>query len=366
MCVLIGGVRVFPQGDGPDVQLRVFGDEFYSRYETLDGYTVVYDPGLEKYCYVILVRGSFASSGTPISKPVPQGIRRHIQEERSVRNRKFDDRYGMMRPASSLPPGVMRTLGRSNGLLRGRQLSIGKVKGLTVLVNFKNEKTSITPDQVEALSNGENYSDHGNYSSVKTYFQTISSGKLEYTAKVVGPITLSKNRNHYIANPLMREALNIVYNELDVDFSEFDSNGNGVIDAINFLYAGSTVYEDWLWPHNHTVNIEYGGLSTQFYTIQSLGRSPVDLKIGTLCHETGHLLCRFPDLYDYGRRDGDSDPSEGMGRYCLMSSGNHLNNGRTPAPVCSYLRDLAGWTDREVILNNMENAKLYTGTTAQY
>ena len=34
-----------------------------------------------------------------------------------------------------------------------------------------------------------------------------------------------------------------------------------------------------------------------------------------------------------------------------MSSGNHLNRGRTPAPISAYLRDLAGWTNNTVILN---------------
>lgn len=35
-----------------------------------------------------------------------------------------------------------------------------------------------------------------------------------------------------------------------------------------------------------------------------------------------------------------------------MSSGSHLNHGRYPAPVCGYLRNLAGWADNEIILNN--------------
>lgn len=352
MCVLINEIRIFPQGDGPDVQLRVFGDEFYSRYENADGYTVVYDPDIEKYCYVTLVKGHFTSSGVPITKPAPDGIRSHLQEEKSVRNKKFDARYNLMRPTASPPPGVMGTLGRNNGLLNGRVLNKGKVKGLTILINFKDIKTEITSDQVDSLLNDDNYHVNGNYCSVKEYYMLMSNGKLEYTNKVVGPITLSKNRNHYINNKLMGEALNIIINDFNVDLDEFDSKGHSIVDALNFLYAGSTVYEDWLWPHNYSIDLNFGGIRTDLYTIQSLGRRLVDLKIGTVCHETGHLLCRFPDLYDYGRRDGDSDPSEGMGRYCLMSSGNHLDYGRTPAPVSAYLRDLVNWHDKEVILNN--------------
>ncbi len=88
--------------------------------------------------------------------------------------------------------------------------------------------------------------------------------------------------------------------------------------------------------------------------ISSVGRSAMDLSIGMFCHEAGHMLCRFPDLYDYGRRDNDFTSSVGLGTYCLMSAGNHLNHGRTPAPVCSYLRDLVDWPDRVVYLNEQD------------
>jgi subtilisin-like proprotein convertase family protein len=84
--------------------------------------------------------------------------------------------------------------------------------------------------------------------------------------------------------------------------------------------------------------------------VTSMGEGPDQLSIGTFCHETGHMLCRFPDLYDYGRRDGDDFASSGLGLYCLMSSGNHLNGGKTPAAVCAYLRDLAGWCPQQVDL----------------
>ncbi len=56
-------------------------------------------------------------------------------------------------------------------------------------------------------------------------------------------------------------------------------------------------------------------------------------------------------MYDYGNRDGDGVTSAGIGSYCLMGAGNHLNNGRTPAPVCAYLRELAGWCDIRIDLS---------------
>ena len=92
-------------------------------------------------------------------------------------------------------------------------------------------------------------------------------------------------------------------------------------------------------------------MKTYFYMLSSLGRSKEDLSIGTFCHENGHMLCRWPDLYDYGTRDGDSEKSSGLGYYCLMSAGNHNDNGRTPSPVCAYLRYLVDWCDNVVRLD---------------
>jgi hypothetical protein len=101
--------------------------------------------------------------------------------------------------------------------------------------------------------------------------------------------------------------------------------------------------------------LQYGPIRTHYYQLTGLGTHPVDLRTGTICHENGHLLCRFPDMYDYGKRDGDHEKSQGIGRYCLMGSGNHLNDRRTPSPVCAYLRDLAGWADTTVSLNGPGN-----------
>ena len=353
MCLILGKTRTFPQKNGQDVQLRVYGDEFYARYETMDGYTVVYDTDKKLYCFAALAKGLLVSSGAPLFKAVPRGLVRHLQEDKKVRNQKFDEKYQMMRPQKSPPPGVSATLGRNNGLLPGTQLSQEKkVRGLTILVDFQDVTTQITKADVDALLNGDNFTAFGNSCSVKEYYKILSSNKIEYTNKVVGPVTLKKNRTHYINTPCMTEALDLAISQFGVDLKQFDCKNRGVVDAINFLYAGETLYEEWLWPHNYSMTYSHNGMRTDLYTIQSLGRKPVDMKIGTFCHEAGHLICRFPDLYDYGTRDGDSDPSAGMGYFCLMASGSHLNQGRSPAPISGYLRNLAGWTDNEIRLNN--------------
>jgi M6 family metalloprotease-like protein len=355
MSAIVGERLVFGQHNGPNLELKVYGDEFYARYETLDGYTVVYDLDRGQYCYAILAEGRFASSGSPVAKPAPQGIPQGLKEPAAVRNEKFKHRYQTLRPQEnslSASSNVSRTFGPNSGLLWGRQLSTGNVRGLAILVEFQDKHTNITPEDVNALLNDPDYHQNGNFCSVRRYFDLMSSGKLTYTNKVVGPVRLSQKQSYYINNSLIPEALEMAVNDYDLDLSEFDALGNGRIEVLSFMYAGRTLYVGDLWPHNFYLDISINGYRTGYYTIQSLGRYRIDLSIGTFAHESGHMLCRFPDLYDYGEREGDFEQSSGLGQYCLMSSGNHLNGGKTPAPICAYLRDLAGWCDDLVNLNN--------------
>lgn len=347
-----GFVETFPQGDGNPVQLRVFGDEYYARYETLDGYAAIYDEVLARYCYAVLQDGEYVSSAVPVTKPPPSGLEPHLKESEDVRSAKFDRRIATALPpeAFQTPTGKPEVFGPNKGLLNGRQVGVGAVRGLTVLVNFQDVAATIETSEVDALLNADDYTAYGNFCSVRDYFRRISADYLDYSNVVVGPVTLGGKRRDYVDQLLAAEALEAVV-DLGVDLAQFDSRGEGILDAVSFMYAGDVVYEGWLWPHNHFLDWKHGDFKTNFYQISPLGLKPSELRIGTFCHESAHMLCRFPDLYDYGRRDEDTEKSAGLGSYCLMSSGNHLGGGRVPAPVSAYLRYLAGWVKQEVSLN---------------
>ena len=352
MSAIFGEILTFGQENGPDIRLRVFGDELYARYETVEGYTVIYDEGIGQFCYARLAAGAFRSTGVPAVDPPPAGLARHLQESAPIAEVKTRARR-IRRTA--LTGGreheeVVRTLGPNQGLLEGRVLAKGAVKGLTILVNFQDVTSTVTRADVNDLLNGTNYTRNGNICSAREYFQQVSSGKLDYTNVVVGPYTLSRNRQFYVTNLLVEEALELAVAD-GLDLTQFDSQHENIIDALNVLYAGQTQYNGELWPHNFHIDLQHGNMRTDLYLLTSLGRSAADLSIGTFCHENGHLLCRFPDMYDYGQRDGDTIPSAGIGMYCLMGAGNHLDSGRSPSPVCSYLRDLAGWCDTQIDLS---------------
>ena len=286
----------------------------------------------------------------PSRRVLLRGSRAHLQETQRVVEAKAKARK--LRRAAISAHGiageeeVVRTFGPNQGLLEGRVLSTGAVRGLTILVTFDDVGSTVTRADVDDMLNGANYTRNGNICSAREYFRTVSSGKLDYTNVVVGPYKLSRNRQFYVQNLLVEEALQLAVAD-GLDLKQFDSKNENVVDALNILYAGQTQYNGELWPHNWHIDLKFGNVRTDLYLLTSLGRTAADLSIGTFCHENGHLLCRFPDMYDYGERDGDNVVSAGIGMYCLMGSGNHLDFGRSPSPVCAYLRDLVGWCDNE-------------------
>lgn len=105
MSAIFGETLSFPQDNGPEVELVVWGDEFYSRRETQDGYTVIYDDERGQYCYAILHNGEFASSQIPISEKSPSELSPHLEEAEPIRRDKFAKRYTQLRPPQGdLPP----------------------------------------------------------------------------------------------------------------------------------------------------------------------------------------------------------------------------------------------------------------------
>lgn len=364
MSAIFGEILTFGQENGPEIALRVFGDEHYARYENMDGYSAIYDDQLGVFCYARLSAGSFRSTGTPLSARLPAGLVRHLQESQETIAARAQARK-MRRAAMTggvREEAAIRTIGPNQGLLEGRVLSAGNVKGLTILVNFQDIASTVSRADVEELLNGVNYTKNGNICSAREYFERMSTGKLNYTNVVVGPFTLSRNREFYVNNLLVEEALQLAV-AAGLDLKQFDSRNENIVDALNIMYAGQTQYRGELWPHNWHIDLQFGQMRTDLYLLTSLGRTSADLTIGTFCHENGHLLCRFPDMYDYGERDGDSVKSAGIGSYCLMGSGNHNDNGRSPSPVCAYLRDLAGWCDNEI---DLSVAKKHKATQGDY
>jgi hypothetical protein len=90
MSAIFREMMTFPQEKGPEVKLVVNGDEFYSQYETEDGYSAIYDRDLGLFCYAFIKDGAFTSSGIPISQSPPKNLDRHLEEKDEIRKTKAE------------------------------------------------------------------------------------------------------------------------------------------------------------------------------------------------------------------------------------------------------------------------------------
>src|SRR6187431_1438829 len=113
MSAIFGEILTFGQQNGPDIRLKVFGDEHYARYETLDGYTAIFDDLKGLFCYARLAAGTFRSTGVPVSDPPPAGIVRHLQESLAVSEAKAKSRRARRTALAGghLDEEVVRTFG---------------------------------------------------------------------------------------------------------------------------------------------------------------------------------------------------------------------------------------------------------------
>ena len=93
MSAIFGELMSFDQDNGPEVKLRVFGDEFYARYETEEGYTAIYDDDLGLFTYARLKDGRFLSSGLDLSRSPPPDLEKHLVESDEVRLDKAAKRF---------------------------------------------------------------------------------------------------------------------------------------------------------------------------------------------------------------------------------------------------------------------------------
>ncbi|MEI8634914.1 hypothetical protein P4S72_28465 [Vibrio sp. PP-XX7] len=135
----------------------------------------------------------------------------------------------------------------------------GNMKGLTVIIDFPDERGTITQTQVEHFLNDLNYTEFGNAQSIRGYFRSVSGGKLDYTNTVSPYYTAKHNKSYYAdsslessvrSQELIHEALDWMENQQDFDFSTLTTDSHGLIKGLNFFYAGASnsLLAHGLWP----------------------------------------------------------------------------------------------------------------------
>ncbi len=358
----------FTQPDGVAISIHGQGDEFSAVFESLEGYTVVFDQAQKAYCYAeVAADGKLVSTGIQPQKANPSSLNLapHLRMSREARRDQVVGRYLQWEQAMQINPRwealKLENRAYESALKSGAQFApprnttVGTKIGLTILVDFSDDPATLPQMDVIDYLNADNYTGYGNNGSVKKYFQDVSNGRLTYSNVVTIYITAPQPKTTYndvtqdagtMGNNLLKDVLDTMKalpNYSTTILPTFDNltvdNNNNVV-ACNVFFAGnnSGVWAMGLWPHSGALGLvgaqelSPGGKKIFRYQITDIGNR---LAIGTFAHENGHMLCGFPDLYDY-----DYDSTGGAGYFCLMGSGGVDLN---PSQVCAYLKRAAGW-----------------------
>ena len=343
--------------DGSEIRVRGWGDQFFAVFETLDGYTVVKDPESGFFHYavlspdktVLLPSGMRVGDVPPPQLALPQHIRidrnaakmqaKTAQDATGVRTRWETRRDERRQQRAGMTPAADEE--------EPLAVTVGSYVGLCLLVQFPDVAGTIASSEVDNFCNVAGYSGFGNNGSVRDYFHDVSDGKLTYTNIVTAYYTARHNRSYYTdpsigygtrARELIIEALDDLKAK-GFNFSQLTADSGGYVRALNVFYAGPRVnnWSEGLWPHSWALASPYTASGTRKFSDYQITNIGSQLALRTFCHENGHMICDFPDLYDYGYE------SCGVGHFCLMCSGGSEVN---PTQVCAYLKYDAGWTSR--------------------
>ena len=240
---------------------------------------------------------------------------------------------------------------------------LGQKKGLVILAQFKDVKfkTANNLAKYKKIMNEPGYSVGSFKGSVSDFFKAQSGDLFELDFDVVGPYTMSQNQQYYggnnangddkAAEMMIIEACNAADDE--VNFADYDWDGDGEVDQVFVLYAGEGEAdgydENTIWPHMYTLGecgqeLTLDGIKIDTYACSNEVKPDGTIEgIGCFCHEFSHCM-GFPDFYDtsYSGWFGMSD-------FDLMCSGSYNGDTFIPSGYTAHEKMMCGWQDPIVL-----------------
>lgn len=356
------------QKDGTQITIFLRGDETFHYYVTEDDVPLLQGTDLSFYYATV--------SGSTL---IASGILAHNLDQRSNKESIFV-RKTKEKALSAIEIGYMklqkRKIKQRNTFYSKTQnifgvscKYLGKKKGLVILVDFLDKAMGDNPqEEFNRLFNQIGYDKNNHIGSVHDYFYDQSYGKFDLSFDVIGPVTVSRPLSYYGANSswnsqtdmnvgqMVTEACKLA--DKDVDFSNYDWDGDGIVEQVFIIYSGygesSGAPSYTIWPHKSDLESRsyYGdgegilcldGVFINDYacSCELAGTAGNILNgIGTACHELSHCL-GIPDFYNVRYNGGF-----GMSSWDPMDSGSHNGpgcNGEVPCGYTAYERWFAGW-----------------------
>ena len=371
-------VRV-QQPDGSFVTIMLHGDEWMHFTTTDDGYTVEKN---EQGYYVYAEKRDGLLRATTI---VAHDAAQRTAEEHAllVRTAKYLQPR-LSEHKAALKRTVEQREQQKRAARRASQYDYNNFRGLIILVQWNDKQFSRTDytDIITDMVNKEDYTGYGNQhytGSVRDYFSDNSNGLFKPQFDIAGPYTVDYSQydpkggyqygdSQYDPTAYARITKDVLdAADADIDFSQYDGDGDGFVDLIYFIVAGNgSNYggsnKGLWWPHRSVVydptNYSYivkDGVTLYDYAssteLMGYASQPSSVKIdgiGTICHEFSHVL-GLPDFYDTNyEEDGQSNHPD---LWSVMAGGSYENDGRTPVGYSLYERYAVGFTDEPQVID---------------
>lgn len=274
----------------------------------------------------------------------------------------------------------------------------GHQKVLVILAEFKdvrfNSKNKSPYNKIDAktyfteMLNKEGFDTYGGTGSARDWFLQNSNGKFDPEFDVFGPVTLTQNVSYYGANDIKSDedvrAYQMVIDackalDSEIDFKEYDRNGDGYVDNVYVFYAGygeadTEAQENTVWPHSWEISwatapndyvrgepLELDGVKIDRYACSNetcgiIGYdrydNPVNADrpdgIGTFVHEFSHVM-GLPDLYSTAEYKSYKDVAFTPEDFSVMDYGPYNNDGMTPPNYSAYERYALDWITPDVL-----------------
>lgn len=357
------------QPDGTRVSVRVRGDEHFNWTEDRNGYTVLKAKGWLEYARL-----------NPQGRLVPSGLKVGLNNPKA-----YGLNPGILPAAAQRAASAKQSSGGSTSV-SASTAPVGVIRNLVVLVRFSNHVSRLLPttSEIEVLFNAPGGDPVlAPTGSVRDLYLLNSYGQMELNSDIAPWVTVSGTEQYYANGAsgdstlwqALREALDIL--DRSIDFRQYDSNDDGLIDSITFLHSGfgaewggndtsGTYYTDRIWSHRWTMQSEWNsgeGVAVGDYHISPAlwGTSGSQIgRIGVIAHETGHFF-GLPDLYD---TDGGGS---GIGYYGLMANSWGFDGSqRCPSSLSPWSKAQLGWIQPNDISQPGEYSIEQSESSAEY
>ena len=310
LCVSAWAVMASPEpfeytkADGTKVMARVYGDEFHSYIESLDGELLSGDRSVQ-------------------AMEQAAQMRRMRRIQQGAGNAAFSP--------------------------------FGSPRSLVLLVSFSDLDFGESLQDFKDLLNKSGYNHTGATGSCRDYYIASSDSLFSPQFDCFGPYKLPQTVAYYGKNEgksnsdnaalMVAQACQMAHED-GVNFKNYDINNDGVLDNVFVFFAGHNEAEgadDYtIWPHQSNIsymNVRLDGVQVASYacTSEYKGRSGrTRCGVGTFCHEFGHVIGQ-PDFYDTEYN------YYSVGNWDIMCQGSYNNGGNTPPTFSAYERMYEGW-----------------------